>query len=386
MPRRSKGPHLWLRPASNGRPAAWRILDNGRQRGTGLGIGASESEKAAALKQYLVEQHIGFATTNKRDPSQILVDDVLTKYVLDKVAKQARPEEVKQRIRALAAFWGGKLLSTVTGDTCREYARLRSTPAAARRELEDLRAAINYHRREGLHDKIVSVVLPDKAEPRERCLERDEAAALIRAAWRYREKQNARATDRYTRRHVARFMVVARYMGARAGVICAASIELQRPFGKPWVNLKTGMFYGRGVGERETKKRRQMVLVPPPLLAHLRRWRARGQKFAVQWNGRPVTRVTKAHNAVVKAAGLGTDVTPHIWRHSVATWLLQEGADPWYAANFLAMSYETLMRNYGHHHPSRTANVHAAFHAHRRQRFGNDIAEQKETLRDRTAR
>jgi integrase len=385
MPRRSKGPRLWLRPAHDGRPAAWRILDNGRQRATGLGIGASEAEKAEALKTYLTGKYTEHVTTHKRDPSQILVDDVLLKYVLDKVNKQARPEEVKQRVRFLRTFWGGKLLSTVTGDKCREYARLRSTPGAARRELEDLRAAINYHRKEGLHDRIVSVVLPDKSEPRERYLERSEAAALISAAWRYREKQNARATDRYTRRHIARFMVVARYMGARAGVICSASIEPQRPAGKPWINLKTGMFYGRGVGERETKKRRQMVLVPPPLLGHLRRWRKRGQRYVVQWNGKPVSRVTKAHNAVVKAAGLGTDVTPHIWRHSVATWLAQGGADPLKAADFLAMSLATFMAVYRHHHPEDSAVVHATFHAHRRQRYGNDISEQKEILTHRNA-
>jgi len=35
--------------------------------------------------------------------------------------------------------------------------------AAARRELEDLRSAINYHRREGLCSEIVSVVLPERS-------------------------------------------------------------------------------------------------------------------------------------------------------------------------------------------------------------------------------
>jgi hypothetical protein len=62
---------------------------------------------------------------------------------------------------------GRRKLSDVTGVACREYARLRSTPAAARRELEDLRAAIIHHRREGLRDKIVSVVLPQKSLPRD---------------------------------------------------------------------------------------------------------------------------------------------------------------------------------------------------------------------------
>jgi integrase len=168
-------------------------------------------------------------------------------------------------------------------------------------------------------------------------------------------------------------MLVARYMGSRASVICGASIEPRRPAGRTaWVDLTHGVFYGRGVDERATKKRKQTVRIPPPLLAHLRRWRRSGQRFAVEWRGKPVTRVSKGHNAAVVAAGLGefvrkgrgvrfvSDVTPHTWRHTVATWLMQAGADPWKAAGFLAMSVETLLRNYGHHHPDHSADVHAA--------------------------
>jgi integrase len=249
----------------------------------------------------------------------------------------------------------------VTGDTCRSYAATR-TDGAARRELEDFRAAINHHRREGLHDKIVSVVLPPKSKPKEDYLTRDEAAALIWHAWRYREKQNLRATNRATRKHVARFMIVARYMGSRAGVICEASIETKRPDDRAWINLRTGMFYGRPVSRDETNKRRQLIQVPSELLAHLRRWRKAGQRYAVEWNGEPVLKVRKAHDAVVAACKdiLGRHVSPHIWRHTVATWMMQNGGDPFEVAGHLAMTQETLMRVYGHHHPKHSAKAHAA--------------------------
>jgi hypothetical protein len=174
-------------------------------------------------------------------------------------------------MKTLEKFFGDKMLSFVTGQTCREYAGTRSTEAAARRELEELRAAINHHRREGLHDRIVSVVLPPKSTPREDWLECEQAAALIWRAWRYREVQEGDATVRYTRRHVARFMIFARYMGSRASVICNASIEPVRPIGLPWCDLRHGVFYGLPQGQRETKKRRQKVRIPTPLLAHLRR-------------------------------------------------------------------------------------------------------------------
>lgn len=359
MPRRSKGPRLYLRGAEGDHAARWIIRDNGRDRGTGLGPRATEDEKAEALRAYLAEQHVDSITAGKRDPSQILVDDVLTLYARDVAPKHARPHETAARLTELAKFWKGKRLSDVIGATCRQYAEQRSTEQAARRDLEDLRAAIIHHRREGLHDKIVSVVLPERAQSRERFCTRSEAAELIWHAWRYREVQKGQETGRRSRRHVARFMLVAGYMGSRAAVICGASIEPKRPAGKPWVDLTTGVFYGRPVGQRETKKRRQTVRVSPRLLAHLRRWQRSGQRHVVEWLGEPVGRINKAHNAVVQACGL-QDVTPHSWRHTAVTWAMQGGVDPWEAAEFFGMTVDVLIRVYGHHRPDHNAGVHRA--------------------------
>jgi integrase len=378
VPRRSKGPRLWLRPARPGRESSWLIVDGTRQRGTGCSPSdVNGAEKALAA--YLAEKHTTEATAGSRDPSQIWIDDVLVLYVQRVVEKHARPEETKARIKFLRTFWGGRRLSVVNGNECEAYADQRSTPGAARRELEDLRAAINYHRKRGLHDRIISVVLPPKAPARERWMTRGEAAFLILCAWRYREKQNLRATDRRTRKHVARFMVVARYMGSRASVICSASMEPERPRDRAWVDLDNGVFYGRPVAHRDTKKRRQTVRIPPRLLAHMRPWRAAGQRYVVEWNGEPIKRITKAHNAAVAAAGLGSDVTPHTWRHSLATWMMQAGAEPFQSAGFLGMSLETLLRTYGHHHPAHSAGVHAAIDRHRDvgQSPAKDKSEQK---------
>ncbi len=241
------------------------------------------------------------------------------------------------------------MLSDVTGETCRAYVAQRSTDAAARRELEDLRAAINYHRREGLHDKIVSVVLPDERPARERWLTQSEAARLIRSAWRYREVQKGKPTDRRSRQHIAQFILVALYTGTRASAVCGAA--LQPTVGHGWIDLERGVFYRRPVGQRETKKRQPPVPLPGHLLAHLRRWKRRGQRFAVEWNGQPVKTIKRAFAKVVKDAGLGDDVTPHTLRHTAATWLMQQGTDVWEAAGYLGMTVEMLSQRYGHHHP-----------------------------------
>jgi integrase len=414
VPRRYQGARIWLRPArtdSSGKithKATWLIRDGDVERPTGCA--ADEIEKAEGkLNDYLTEKR-NAAPKKLRDIADILITDVLIKYILDvvgekfeekkptvreiraamkrgeppplpkriKVSGHSRPGETLARIGFLKAFWVGKTLADVNGDSCRSYVAQRTTPQQARRELEELRAAINHHRIEGLHDKIVSVVLPDKSQSRERYLERVEAAKMIRSAWRYREVQNFRATDRYTRRHVARFMVVAGYMGSRASVICGASLADRRPEGEPWVDLANGIFYGRPEGERETNKRKQTVRIPRPLLAHLRRWKRKGQRYVVEWNGKPIARIIKAHNAVVVDAGVATDVTPHTWRHTAATWLMQRNADLWEASEFLGMTPEVLLRVYGHHRTDRLKTVHRAIDKRdRRDKVAETVAEVK---------
>lgn len=92
------------------------------------------------------------------------------------------------------------------------------------------------------------------------------------------------------------------------------------------------------------------IPLPRRLLAHLRRWKRRGQTFTVEWNGRAVKDCDKAFRHVAEAAGL-PDVTPHIIRHTCATWLAQSGAPTWESAGFLGMTEKQSEETYGHHHP-----------------------------------
>jgi integrase len=367
MPARNKGPRLYLRRArrdrEGGHSSVWLILDGNNQRSTGCpahDIAGAER----CLAKYLASKHAKAAReAGSRDPDQIPIADVLTLYLTDVVPKHARPEETKGRIRELDRFFGDRMLSYITGETCRAYVAQRSTDAAARRELEDLRAAINHHRRENLHNKIVSVVLPVDRVPRDRWLTRSEAARLIRAAWRYREVQKGHPTGRRSRQHVARFTLVALYTGTRASAVCGAA--LQPTVGRGWIDLERGVFYRRPPGKRETKKRQPPVPLPAQLLAHLRRWKRQGQRFAVEWHAEPVRSIRKAFASVVQDAGLGNDVIPHTLRHTAATWLMQAGTDIWQAAGFLGMTVEMLSARYGHHHPDHLSGATRAFKRHR---------------------
>jgi len=227
-------------------------------------------------------------------------------------------------------------------------------------------ACSNLHRKEGLCSEIVGVALPEKAQARDRWLTRKEAAAMIWAAWRYREVQKGKQTGRYSRRHVARFILIGLYTDTRSRAICGAALEKSETTG--WVDLDRGVFYRRAPRARVTKKRQTPVTLPARLLAHMRRWKRMGFRFAVEWNGEPIRTLKKAFkrtvaDTTVDDRPLGAPVTPHTLRHTSATWLMQRGVDPWEAAGYLGMSVKTLITVYGHHHPEHQRNARAAFDA-----------------------
>jgi integrase len=321
---------------------------------------ADHAQAEAALADYIISKSKAPRTGN-RHPSVVTIADVVSIYTDDVASSHARPQETAARLERLLDHFGHRTLAHLNSRTCKDYMNARGSHSAARRELEDLRAAVRHHWEAGLCSALTPVVLPNRSPPRERWLTRQEAARLLRAAWRLRQPQHGAITDRATAQHVARFILLALYTGSRAGVLCGA--VLYRTEGKGWIDLESGVFYRRPAGRRETKKRQPPVRLPPRLLAHLRRWKRLKIAIhaAVEWNGEPVSRINKASRSVRRAAGLGSDVTPHCLRHTCATWLAQRGVPTWEAAGFLGMTVETFERVYGHHHPDHQQHAVNAF-------------------------
>lgn len=377
MPRRSKGARLQLKAARRDKSgkithqATWIIRDNGRD----VGTGCSANEIAAAerkLKEYIDAKYT--PKRRVRHIDDIPIADVLSIYIdaqLEKLRDRfsvdcdhedtvAAVRKFKKRIERLNDWWGAKMLGEVNGEECRSYRKQRSNRGGARRDLEDLRAAIGHHAAEGFHREIVKVTLPEKGQPRDRWLTRTEAAKLIWTCWRYREMQKtsrrpedeAKApTPKRPLRHLARFILIGIYSGTRAGAIASASP--MPALGRSYVDLERGRYYRLQQGSARTNKRQPTVPIPLRLLAHLRRWHRIDPeaKHFVEFNGKPVASVKTAFKSAVKLAGLGSGISPHTLRHTAATWLMQRGADPWQAAGYLGMSLEVLLSVYGHHHP-----------------------------------
>ena len=388
MPRPAKGPRLYLVPARRDaagrttRAARWVIRDGAKMHPTGC----SEGDVAGAhqaLADYLRAAHR--PTRSQRGLDEISLADVISIYAVDHVAHHPDKARIAKRLDRVLAWWGGKTLAQVTGATCRAYVASRPSPGGARRDLQDLSAAIGHHHREGYHRELVKVALPKKGEARERWLSRSEVARLVWTAWRAREgdrpdtdgkRANAgnTTTGRQTMRHLARFVLLAYSTASRPGAALTASWEAAA--GRSYLDLDRGVFYRLREGAQQTNKRQPPVRLPPSILAHLRRWRrmasearaeaeraglpAEGGHYVVEWRGEPVARVKVGFANAVALAGLGEGVSPHTLRHSAVTHLMQQGVPTWEVAGFSGMGEAVLRRHYAHHHPDHMGEAVAA--------------------------
>lgn len=350
MPQKRKPPRLWLRPAgADGSAATWVILDAGRQHRTGCA--AAETDRAAEA----LAAHIAGKYQPSRDSAaeRVTVADALLVYLEDRVDTLARPAEARAALARLNDFFGAMPLAALKAAPCRRFAAYRGTQSGARRDLEVLRSAIRHYQREHGLSVVPQLTLPQRGVPRQRHLTRAEAAQLLRAAWRLSQAFGGQATRRHTARHIARLILLGLYTGTRPGALLALRWMPSTTGG--WIDVEAGVLHRRAEGERvASNKRKPPARIPPSLLAHLRRWRAKAAPgdHVIQFAGKPVKKIHRAFRAVVRAAGLGADVTPHVLRHTRGTWLAQAGVAPARAADALGMTIDEYERTYLHHDPA----------------------------------
>lgn len=48
-------------------------------------------------------------------------------------------------------------------------------------------------------------------------------------------------------------------------------------------------------------------------------------EYVIEWAGKPVKSIKNAFRRAVKDAGLGKEVTPHVLRHTAASWMAEAG-------------------------------------------------------------
>lgn len=250
MPRKSKGPYLELKEYAD-RQKLWVIRYDGGQRTKSTGCNERDRDGAnRELAAFILAQHKPEEAIRKADPNQAKIADILL-LEMRRIASARMPDERKKELISLCQnvgnWFGNRSVGDLDGELQERYASERKrivtkrvdgvrtnvvtdepAPIAAYRDLKILAAAINRYlkKKVGGIQMRFSPVLPDAPEARERWLTRDEAAKLIRTAWRLKRETVFRGGrfSHYTSRHIARFILVGLYTGSRAGDICGAAL------------------------------------------------------------------------------------------------------------------------------------------------------------------
>jgi integrase len=219
----------------------------------------------------------------------------------------------------------------ISQETIRKYAAERRVAGRSAgtiiRELVTLRAAMAMARKEKWTTETVEFKMPVRQPPpRTRWLSRDEAEALLSAC---------------TTPHVRLFVLIAINTGARRAAI--SDLEWSG------VDLNAGQIdFGAGHGN----KRRAVVPIRGRVLDELRAAKEVATTARVlEWGGRPAGNIKIAFAKACARAGLG-DVTPHVLRHTAATWLVMAGVPTERIARMIGTTKEMIDRVYGKHDPA----------------------------------
>lgn len=356
MPRPAKGPQLYLRDRK-GAEAIWYIRDGKKLISTGCGIGDREGAERE-LERHLAQKHT--PARGERRLCDIPVEDVISIYARDEIPKQSNKKAALGRAERLIEWWTGKTLADVNGHNCRGYADSRPSPGGARRDLQDLAAAISHHHEEGYHREEVKVPLPPAGKRRERWLTRNEIAKLVWAAWTMREQMRRSHSDKTadrlptrkrTGKHIARAIIMAYYTASRTGDVLNASFHAAAR--RSYIDIDSALFFRLPPDKIETDKRQPPVKIGRRLLSHLKRWRDTGQcaSFVVEWEGKPVSSIKTGFGSAVDSAKLGDGVTPYTLRHSRITHQVKAGISLWEVAAAAGTSEAMIRKHYGHWAP-----------------------------------
>lgn len=302
--------------------------------------GARLRKRASLRTRDREEAEVRFAqfVTENRNllPESPLVADILDGYEESRASygrengdKLRSPNALKYSVKALKKGLGKLKPEHLIPETIRKYARERgASNGTILRDVGVLRAALDWAVR---NRAITRDQRPDISNPvptpkgRQRWLTRVEANALIAGC---------------RQPHLRLFVILGIVTGART----AALLELR------WkqVNFDKGLV---DLGEGHGNKRRATVPMNGTLRRALEAAREMScSEFVVEYAGRQVGTIKNGFEAACGRAGV-EGVTPHILRHTCATWQVEAGVSYEEIGKMLGDTAETIERTYGHHSP-----------------------------------
>ena len=277
-------------------------------------------------------------------PPQPTISEILDGYLADRKDRVASYDTLRHACAAVRRHLGDMTPETLSTARARLYVRQRRregyevgppdarrrkpvSSATATREIVTLRAALRWAIAAKWITKEQEPVLeaPGGAPPRERWLSRDEADRLLASC---------------VVPHVKLFCAVALYTAARSGAILDLTWN-RVDFAADVID------FGAGAGN----KRRSVVPIPDALRPALAEaYAGRTTAWVIEFAASPVASVKTGFIAACRRAGL-SGVTPHILRHTAATWMAMGGVPMAQVALYLGNSVEVTERVYAKYSP-----------------------------------
>lgn len=211
--------------------------------------------------------------------------------------------------KALGASFANRSWEQLSQDDCRAYARARFAAGIAsstvNTELSRLRSCLRWAASERKIGFIPKVWVPPPGRPRDRVLSPDEAKALILAA---------RAGDF----HIGVFTVLLFATGGRHSAILDLKWD-QVDFDRGVIDLDDDL--PPDPMHKTWRKGRAAVVMSAMARAALQEaFAVRTCEHVIEHGGRRLKSCRDGFRNAVERAGLSDDITPHVIRHTVATW------------------------------------------------------------------
>lgn len=380
--------------------SVWYIRFDGQsEESTGCVVGIDDEKAELRLAEFMIRRAVSQSSwDNWRD---IQIRMILTDYKISIGPVEEAPDPIRtslevrvRKIDMFVKFFGSMTVGELGGGISTEYVKWRMRHRIGQQskkidgmniknvsyntavnELVELRRAFQYAMDQ--HRMPMPRLARLRIERADRTgLTRNEVARLLWACrgrrWNVetgdwmREPIHDAGTDEPSRTtRIARFEVdgpsrkaVARFIlvGVGTGTRHRAMLEL-RWFASDRsgsVDIERGVIRRKGLGQRETNKRRSSAKINDVLRSHLRRWKHEDASNGIVYvihksDGQPYrTTLHFTFREIVRDAGLDTSiVTPHVLRHTVVHWLLDAGASSNTIADLIGCSVETLNRFYG---------------------------------------
>ena len=314
----------------NGRAVVrWRDGTGVTQRRVLCQSGASEVEARAALDAWARR-----VAVIKAEHAQT-VAELYAAYTQDRERDGKIIANFRDSWRALGQRFGRMPVDAVNADVCRDYAAERTRqgvkPGTIWTELTRLRSCLNWAAKRHAIARAPYVWVPSKPPPRNTVLSEDQARSLI---------------DACVSPHLRLFVVLALTTGARSGAILGLTwdrVDFERgliDFREPEViNPLT----------KRVRKARAVVPIADEVRAALQTAKAGTlSEYVIEWDGQRVAKVRKGFEMAARRAGLPAGTTPHVLRHTAASWLDSEG-----------VAMERISRLLGHRDLNTTRTIYA---------------------------